>query len=69
MVQQNCQLNFLPQQTCSDVVLGLGPWLSLKTKSRSVLGPGLGLEPRVLGPVLGLEITLLVNITDFAPTF
>jgi len=36
------------------LVLGLG--LSLRTKS--VLGPGLGLEGLVLGPVLGLETTV-----------
>ena len=35
----------------------------------SVLGPGLGLEPRVLGTVLGLETTVLVNVTHFCTHF
>jgi len=38
----------------SNVVLGLGPWSLVVLKDKvSVLGPGLGLEPRVL-----------VNITE-----
>jgi len=64
----------MPQYTyaleSSDVVLGLGPWSLAVLKDKvSVLGPGLGFEPRVLGPVLGLETTVLVNITHFCAHF
>jgi len=39
--------------SCRDVILGLGPRLSLRNDKTRVLG--LGLEPPVLIPVLGLE--------------
>jgi len=54
---------------CRDVVLGLGPWLSLvvlKDKT-GVLGPGLGLESLVLGPCL--EIHVLKQVTHCSVWF